>query len=334
MRLIGLSGGAALLACVALAAGLAPRARADDASVAEQTVDALNKVWGKHPGFRANHAKGVVVEGSFTASTQAAGLSKAALFSGKAIAVTVRFSDSGGLPDVADGDGKANPHGMAMKFHLPDGGGDVDVVQNSLKFFPVATGAEFRDLLLAAGASGPGAAKPTKLDVFFASHPAAPRAFGSVATPASFAQETYNGVDAFVFVNAAGTRQAFRFKTVPLAGEVHLSAADAAKQKPDFLVDELPARLRKAPVTFHLLAQLAAPGDQTKDPTQPWPASRKLVDMGTVTLTHGVADSAGAQKALLFLPGSLTAGIEPSDDPLIDARDDAYAVSFSRRSPQ
>ncbi len=324
----------ALLACVAWAGLMVQAARADEASVAEQTVDALNKVWGKHPGFRANHAKGVVVEGNFVASAKASTLSKAALFSGKTIPVTVRFSDSGGLPDLPDGDGKANPHGMATKFHLPDGGGDVDVVQNSLKFFPVATGADFRDLLLALSVSGPNAAKPTAAERFFASHPAAPKALATVGTPASFAQETYNGVDAFVFVNAAGKRQAFRFKTVPEAGEVHLSAANAAKQAPNYLMDELPARLKKAPVRFKLLAQLAQSGDQTSDATKPWPADRKLVDLGTITLTNGVADSATAQKALLFLPGSLTAGIEPSDDPLIDARDDAYAVSFSRRSPQ
>jgi catalase len=179
--------------------------------------------------------------------------------------------------------------------------------------------------------SGPGAPKPTKVAQFMASHPAAPRAFASIATPVSFAQETYNGVDAFVFVDAAGHRQPFRFKTVPAAGTKYLSAADAAKQKPDFLVDELPARLSQGPVQFHMLAQLAA-GDQTKDPTQPWPASRTFVDMGTITVTKPVADQAGAAKSLLFLPGSLTAGIEPSDDPLIDARNDAYAVSFSRRS--
>ena len=29
-----------------------------------QIVDALNKAFGVHPGFRANHAKGVDVEGS------------------------------------------------------------------------------------------------------------------------------------------------------------------------------------------------------------------------------------------------------------------------------
>lgn len=35
---------------------------------------------------------------------------------------------------------------------------------------------------------------------------------------------------------------------------------------------------------------------------------------------------------LLFLPGRLTDGIEPSDDPLIAARDGSYTVSFGRRS--
>jgi catalase len=40
-----------------------------------------------------------------------------------------------------------------------------------------------------------------------------------------------------------------------------------------------------------------------------------------------------AEKALLFLPGQLTDGIEQSDDPLIDVRDGAYAESFSRRNP-
>ena len=44
-------------------------------------------------------------------------------------------------------------------------------------------------------------------------------------------------------------------------------------------------------------------------------------------------DSLEAQKKLLFLPGQLTDGIEPSDDPLIGLRDGAYAVSFSRRNP-
>jgi catalase len=324
-----------LLAVLALLAGvgvaLPEIARSDDQPVEIQIVDALNKLFGKHPGFRANHAKGVVVEGSFKASPGAAAFSRAVLFNGSTIPVTVRFSDSTGVPNLPDGAPQANPHGMAIKFHLPNGS-DTDMVINSLKFFPVASGADFRDMLRALAASPPDAPKPTKFDQFVASHPRVPAALATVATPDSFADEQYNGIDAFVLVNKAGVRQAVRYRMVP-DHLVHLDRADAAKRAPDFLVDELPDRLKHGPVTFRLEAQLAAPGDSTKDPTQPWPAERKVVELGVLTITKAVADSAAAQKALLFLPGQLTDGIEQSDDPLIDVRDGAYAESFSRRNP-
>jgi catalase len=292
----------------------------------------MYKVWGQHPGLRANHAKGLVVEGSFVPTPAGAALSKAPLFSGNAaIPVTVRFSDSTGLPTIPDGAPGANPHGMALKFHLA-GGAEMDVVTNSLKFFPVATGEEFRDLLTAVSQTTPDSPKPTPVEKFMAAHPAAPKAFGSVSTPSSWARETYNGVDAFVFVDAAGKRQPFRFAFVPFEGADYLSAADAAKQAPDYLTTELTARLAKSPVQFHMMAQLAAPEDPTKDPTQPWPADRKMVDLGTVTLTSVVADNANVARTLLFMPNNLPDGVEVSDDPLIQTRDEAYPVSFSNRS--
>lgn len=71
---------------------------------------------------------------------------------------------------------------------------------------------------------------------------------------------------------------------------------------------------------------------QAKDPTQPWPDDRKTVNLGTIVLTKAVADNDAAQKELLFLPENLTDGIEVSDDPLINARTQSYAVSYGRRS--
>jgi catalase len=282
------------------------------------------------PGFRANHAKGIVVEGGFRASPEAAGLSRAVLFNSTTIPATVRFSDSTGIPNVSDGGDAANPHGMAIKFHLPDGS-DTDMVINSLKFFPVATGEDFRDLLLALAASPPDASKPTKFEQFAASHPSVPAAFATVSTPDSFANEEYYGVNAFVFVNKSGERQAVRYQMVP-ERVVHLVASDAAKQPPNFLMDELPERLKRGPVTFHLRAQLAAAGDSTKDPTIAWPNDRKVVELGILTIDKAVPNSAEMEKKLLFLPGELTDGIEESDDPLIDVRNGAYALSFSRRN--
>jgi catalase len=258
-------------------------------------------------------------------------LSKASLFNGSTIPVTVRFSDSTGIPSLPDGSELANPHGMALKFHLPDGS-ETDMVINSLKFFLVSNGADFRDLFLAIAASPPGVPKPTKLDQFVANHPTVAAASATVATPDSFADEEYHGIDAFVFVNKAGERQAVRYIMSP-EHTVHIDSADAAKRPPNFLMDELPERLKRGPVTFHLKAQIAAPGDSTKDPTQRWPEDRKIVDLGVLTIDKTVANSEEAEKKLLFLPGQLTDGIEQSDDPLIDLRTSAYAVSFSRRNP-
>ncbi|VFU08905.1 catalase family peroxidase [Methylocella tundrae] len=318
------------MAALTILSGSLP-ARAEEPDVATQIVDVMNKVFGVHPGFRANHAKGVVVEGSFTATPEAAGLSRAAIFTGAKIPVTVRFSDSTGVPNIADGSPQANPHGIAIKYHLPDGS-ETDMVTNSLHFFPVATGEQFRDLLTAISQSPKDAAHPTALDKFKESHPTVAAALATVHTPDSFADEEYFGVNAFIFVNKAGTKQAVRYQITP-EKLVYLDPKAAADKKPDFLIDELPSRLKAGPVTFHLKAQLAAPDDQTKDGSKPWPADRKVVDLGVLTIDKAVPDSLEAQKKLLFLPGALTDGIEQSDDPLVDTRDGAYAVSFSRRNP-
>ncbi len=316
-----------LVATVALAGP----AMAQDASTAEQIVGIMNKLWGQHAGLRANHAKGVVVEGTFTPAPEAAGLSKASVFKGPAVPVTVRFSDATGLPAIPDGAANANPHGMAIKFKLAEGG-EMDVVVNALKYFPVRTGEEFRDLLKAVSESGPDVPHPTPIETFVKAHPAAGTAGGTAGTPSSLARQTFNGVNAFVFVDAAGKRQAFRYRFVPVAGEESLSKDEAAKQAPDFLMREIVERIGKEPVSYRVLAQLAQAGDATNDATKPWPEDRKTVELGTLTLTKPVADSAQAEKALLFMPNALADGIEVSDDPLIDTRVQSYAVSFGKRA--
>ena len=71
-----------------------------------------------HPGLRANHPKGVVLEGVFTLSAAAPSVSKAAHLQPhkKPIPVTVRFSAGSGLPTVSDKE--EMPRGMAVKFHV------------------------------------------------------------------------------------------------------------------------------------------------------------------------------------------------------------------------
>ena len=68
-----------LVALVALASAWPVLARAEDQPIEVEVVDAMNKVFGVHPGFRTVHAKGMVVEGSFRGTPDGAALSSVPL---------------------------------------------------------------------------------------------------------------------------------------------------------------------------------------------------------------------------------------------------------------
>ena len=319
------------LTLIAPAYVAAQEAPGSQKSQAEQLVDAFNKVFGVHPGIRANHAKGVVLEGAFTPSASAASLSKAAhLQKRKApIPVTVRFSAGSGLPTVPDTD--VMPRGMAVKFALPDGT-QTDLVVLSLNGFPVATADEFRDFLLAIAASGPDAPKPTEFEKFLGSHPAA-KAFVETPKPppVSYTTMPYFGINAFKFTNAKGKATHVRYQLQPVAGAQYLSKEQVSAMGADYLTTEIHGRVRRGPIKFTLLAQVADQDDKVDDPTIVWPDTRKKIELGTITISKAVADSQAAEKKLLFVPGALVPGIEAAD-PMIAARSAAYIVSLSRRA--
>jgi catalase len=293
-------------------------------------VDALNGVFGKQTTGRAVHAKGIVFEGTFTPSPVAATISKAPHLQHTAVPLTIRLSNAGGLPVVSDKDNLASPKGMALKFQLPDGS-VTDMVTHSYNGFPVATAEEFRDLLLALSASGPGVAHPTRAEKFLATHPAAVAFLKPPETgPVSYGTVRYYGVNTFKFTNAAGKTTMGRYRIVPVAGEQYLSAQQFAVAGPNYLGDEIRQRLAQAPVRFKMLLQLAEPTDKIDDPSVAWPDARKTVELGTIEIKNVVADSDTAQRALLFLPSTVPDGIEPAD-PMVLVRTSAYSVSFARR---
>jgi catalase len=53
-------------------------------------------------------------------------------------------------------------------------------------------------------------------------------------------------------------------------------------------------------------------GDTIDDPSMAWPDQRATVEIGVLEITAVVADSQAAERALMFLPAALPAGIEPA----------------------
>jgi len=299
--------------------------------LARQIFETMLAVSGDHPGFRVVHAKGIVCQGTFTPSPEAATFSKAAHFQGVSTSVTVRFSDGASDPSLPDNSPDAGPRGMAIRFKLP-GGSATDIVAMSHNGFVVGTGPEFLALQKAIAATDPGKPHPWPIEEFLGTHPLALKfVLENRVTPASFATEAFFSNDAFIFVNKNGARQAGRYQVLPAAGRRNLSEEEAKTKPANFLVDEIRTRLAAAPVQFHLVAQLPNPGDPTKDPSLVWPDDRKTVDLGTITLASVVADSAGAERELAYFPTNLTDGIELSDDPLPDLRSRVYALASAHR---
>ena len=81
----------------------------------KQAIAAINSYFGSHPGFRALHAKGTLLKGTFTAGSEAASLTMAAHMQGDAVAVTARLSNGSGNPDHPDY--APDPRGLAVKFY-------------------------------------------------------------------------------------------------------------------------------------------------------------------------------------------------------------------------
>src|SRR5579862_9028906 len=89
--------------------------------LAQQLLDAFDRLQGVHPGFRPAHAKGLMCSGVFTPSTEAVKLTRAPHANRASTPVTVRYSDSTGLPNIPDNDPtRSGPRGIAVRFHLDD----------------------------------------------------------------------------------------------------------------------------------------------------------------------------------------------------------------------
>lgn len=287
-------------------------------------------IFGAYPGFRPAHAKGTMLTGTFTPTAEAASLSRGPHFV-KSTPVTVRFSNSTGVPLIPDNDPNANPRGLAVRFNLAEHV-HTDIVSHSTDGFPTRTGQEFLEFLRALAASDPKNLAGSPLEAFLGSHPAA-LAFVQTPKPApsSFARETYFGVTAMKFTNKDGASRFGRYHIVPETGNDHLDDAATAAKASDYLFDEIAERIAKAPVRFKLAVQLAEDGDVVDDATKHWPDSRTVLQLGTIELTAPVADNAHEQQHIIFDPIPRVEGIEPSDDPLLELRAAIYLISGRQR---
>jgi len=291
-------------------------------------VNALHAAFGEHHA-RAVHTKGLMLLGTFVPSPEARSIVREPIFLGGPLPVVARFSLFAGVPTLPDNDDGASPAGFAFKIKAQDGD-DFDVEANQHKDFITATFDEFAVFLRALGATRPDTPHPNPVEQFLATHPHAKSFLETRTYPASYAQATYFGVNALKFTNKAGQSVYVRYRFVPLAGERYLTTAERKAKDGSYLADELTRRVAAEPIRFEWYAQIAGKGDRIDDPSTAWPDQRRMVKLGTVTLTRPPADPETAQRELLFLPGQPHPGVEAAD-PMLIMRNTAYPISLGQR---
>jgi catalase len=293
-------------------------------------IDTFEQINGVHPGFRRNHAKGVCFRGTFEANGQGARLSKAVVFRPGKLPVVGRFALAGGMPYAADT--MQTVRSMALRFSLPNGE-EWRTGMNSIPVFAVNSPEAFREQLIAmAPETKTGKPDPTKAKAFLARHPESARAIQTIKaqpTASGFDNTTFNSLNAFEFIDAAGRSMAVRWSMVPL--QPFAPSVAPLQDNPNFLFDALIAQVKQQPLQWRLVITIGQPGDSTRDATIAWPNDRERVDVGTVTVSQIETEETSPVRAINFDPLVLPNGIAGSDDPLLSARSAAYSQSFIRR---
>jgi catalase len=290
-------------------------------------LSAFNKAFGRHHGYRTNHAKGVSVTGWFDSNGNGRELSKAAVFAPGRTPVIGRFSAAGGNPHTADA--AAAGRGLGLAFGFP-GAQQWRTAMLNLPVFPDNSPQAMYDRLAATvPVAATGKPDPSAMTRFLAANPPSARALTILKqhppTP-GFADSIFHGLNAFYFVNESGARTPVRWSLTPLQQALPPASGSSA------LFDPLVAQLRAGPLHWRLMLTVGKPEDPTNDATLPWPADRRAVDAGLLTLDSVATDAKGNARDINFDPLVLPPGIEPSDDPLLSARSAVYAASYRRRT--
>jgi catalase len=328
---------ATLLAAGALAALLLGGRPAAAEPGPEEIVDAFAAVLGPIRTHRPSHPKGTCAAGHFTATPEGTRLSVAPVFSGQRQTALIRFGVAGANPNASDA--ARGTRGLAIRFESP--AGDLFEMANiSTPVFGAPTAQALVDGLLSrANDPATGRPNPERVAAYAAFVAANPnvgnqgRYLAANNPPASWATTPYWGVNTFLFRGQDGQVRPARWVFEPRAGVERLTEAQMQSIGPNFLADEIRRRVAAGPVEFDMVLQFPGQGDDLLNPTIAWPEDRPRVVVGRLSVTSVEPGPGGPCDPISFMILDQAPGIAMSDDPTLQARAAAYAVSLSRRTP-
>ncbi|KAJ7066681.1 catalase [Mycena amicta] len=295
---------------------------------------------------RVVHAKGSGAHGYLEVTHDISNLTLAAPFSqgvGTKVPLTIRFSTVAG--ETGSADTNRDPRGFAIKLRTKDGIWDW-VFNNTPVFF-------LRD--------------PTKFPLFIHSQKRSPdtnlrspdnqwdywsqnqeaihqilRLFSDRGTPKSWAQMDGFSGHTYKFVSASGSWHYVKIHVLSQQGIENFNATQAsqlASQNPDFHTQELRERIASGQfptwnvgVQTMTLEQRQNFRYDVNDITKVWPEDEfPIQQIAKIVLNKNPQNWFAEVEQLSFAPGNMPPGVEPSNDPVLQARVYSYSDTARHR---
>jgi catalase len=288
---------------------------------------------------RVVHARGAAAHGVFESYGTASSVTRASFLAdeGKQTPVFVRFSTVLGSRGSADT--VRDTRGFATKFYTDEG--VFDLVGNNIPVFFIQDGIKFPDIIHA-GKPHPDVEIPqaqsahdTFWDFVSLHTEATHHVFWNMSDrgiPRSYRTMEGFGVHTFRLVNADGGTSLVKFHWKPVAGVHSLvweEAQIAAGVDPDFHRRDMAEAIESGAFFEYELGIQVMPDDGTDsyggidllDPTKIVPEELVPVQLiGKLTLNRNPTNYFAEVEQVAFHTGNLVPGIEPTNDPLMQAR--------------
>ncbi|MBA4709262.1 catalase [Aquitalea aquatica] len=285
---------------------------------------------------RVVHARGAAAHGVFEATADIQALSRAKVFAkGSKTPVFVRFSTV--IHGQHSPETLRDPRGFATKFYTSEG--NWDLVGNNLPVFFIRDAIKFPDMVHSLKPSPDSNLQdPNRFFDFFSHQPEAThmltRLYSDYGIPKGYQYMDGNSVHAWKLVNAQGKYVYVKFRWASRQGQHNLTMQQAAAiQAKDFnhaSRELMQAIKHKHYPQWDLYIQVMQPEDMARLDYNPLDATKIWTDVperkiGTMTLNRNPANIFQETEQSAFAPSNLVAGIEPSEDRLLQGRIFSYA---------
>ncbi len=297
----------------------APMASADEAAL--NTIDSFEKIFGVTKGKRRNHTKGFCFNGTLTLNDASIlAYSNSELFTGQS-EVIGRLSHKGGKS--APSDANIGQYGMSLAITTASNGINL-MSMNTEDFFPVSTPEAFAELMRAKATSG------DAVKAFAKNSPELQRYAAHMAKRPKVLKPyegiTFNSVNSFYLVDANNKKTAVRWSFIP-------SATQSINVEPsqDFFYENMQYSLDKGEVVWDMAITIANAGDVIDNAAIQWVGEHKKIIAAKLRVSSISTEEAGQCDDINYDPMVLSAGLEPSADPILQARRNIYAIGLSKR---